>query len=66
MSNQNRLKSKIVWTTSLSLILLVVGELGLWNKIGIEESNVKIIIDSILSILVMFGILNNPTNEDRF
>lgn len=66
MDNQNRFKSKVVWTTVISLFLLVIGELGLWKVIGIDESSVKLIFDSILSILVLFGILNNPTSEDKF
>lgn len=61
----NRLKSKVVWATTISLILLVIGELGLWKNIGITESNLRIIFDSILSILVLFGILNNPTDSNK-
>ena len=62
----NRFKSKVVWGTIASLVLLVIGELGLWNKIGITESSLRIIIDSLLSILVLVGILNNPTNNENF
>ena len=66
MNKQNRLKSKLMWTTVIGLILMIVGELGLWSKIGISESNLRYILDSILSILVVFGILNNPTEKDTF
>lgn len=66
MDKQNRFKSKIVWSTVAGLILMIVGELGLWGKIGIEESNARYIIDSILSMMVVFGILNNPTDKGSF
>lgn len=65
-NKQSRFKSKVVWTTVISLLLLIVGEFGIWEYSGIAESNVRLVIDSILSILVIFGILNNPTDEDKF
>lgn len=62
----NRWKSKIVWSSSFALILIILGSLGLYEKIGITEERMKTIIDSILSILVIFGVLNNPTDSENF
>jgi uncharacterized membrane protein len=66
MDKQNRLKSKVVWSTVAGLILMIIGELGLWDKIGIQQDNIRYIIDSTLTILVLFGILNNPTEKGSF
>lgn len=62
----NRLKSKVVWISIASLVILIFGELGLFQKISITQDTFKIIIDSILSILVLFGVLNNPTDSENF
>jgi len=60
----NRWQSKIVWTSTFSLLLIILGTLGLYEKIGVTEDKLKTVIDSILSILVVLGILNNPSKEE--
>lgn len=65
-SVQNRLKSKVVWTSVTATILMLIGHLGLYKKIGITESSLQILIDGILNILVLFGILNNPSDSTKF
>lgn len=62
----NRWKSKIVWSSSFALILIILGSLGLYEKIGITEDKLKTVVDSILSLLVVLGILNNPTTTEKF
>lgn len=62
----DRYKSKVVWISVMSLVVLILSKCGLLSKIGIDEGTLKIVIDSILSILVIFGILNNPTNKEGF
>ena len=60
---QNRLKSPVLW---LSLAILIINQLGLHELIGIDEGTLKVIIDSIITILVALGIYNNPTAKDKF
>jgi len=62
----NRLKSKVVWISIASLVMLIFGELGLFQKMGITQDTFKIVIESILSLLVLFGVLNNPTDSENF
>lgn len=62
----NRLKSKVVWLSVLSLVIILMSIFGVFEKIGITEGNFKILIETILSILVLLGILNNPTDKDNF
>jgi len=62
----NRLKSKVVWISIASLVMLIFGELGLFQKMDITQDTFKIVIESILSLLVLFGVLNNPTDSENF
>jgi uncharacterized membrane protein len=63
---QNRLRSKVVWLSAISLILLILNTFGVFDKIGTDETSVKVVIDSFLSILVLFGILNDPRDPKNF
>lgn len=63
---QNRLKSKVVWASVLATILMLAGHLGLYKKIGISEQTLQLCIDGILNMLVLFGILNNPSDSEKF
>lgn len=62
----NRLKSKVVWLSVLSLVIMIMNGFGVFEKVGITEGNFKTLVETILSILVLFGILNNPTDKDNF
>lgn len=66
MPKQNRFKSRAVWAAVACLIILVMSNYGLFDKIGMTEDIAKTITTMILSILVGFGILNDPTNKDGF
>ena len=63
---QNRLKSKIVWLTLSSALLLLAGEWGLYDAIGIKQEVIQHTIDFVLLALTSFGILNNPTEGGEF
>jgi len=39
-------------------------QLNLFELIGVNSDSFKIIIESLLSILVLAGILNNPTTKE--
>jgi uncharacterized membrane protein len=64
--SRNRLKSKMVWVSIASLLLPIFGHLGLYKSTGITEDSLKITIDTILSLLVIVGILNNPLDSEKF
>ena len=64
--DQDRIKSPVLWTSIFSLILLVFNTFGLFELMGIEESNVKNLFDGILTVGVAYGIFNNPTNGEGF
>jgi len=61
--NQNRFTSPVLW---ISLFMLIVNQLGLHQLLGLDEGNLKIITDSLITILLATGIINNPVARDKF
>ena len=61
-----RLKSKVVWMGIISYVLPILGHIGLYEKIGITQDQVKYIVDIFIGLLVTFGLLNNPKDSKNF
>lgn len=62
---QSRWKSKVLWVSILIQVYIIADIVGLWQAIGIEKSVVSTIIDSVLQLLVIVGIINNPTDAEK-
>ena len=60
---QNRFKSKVFWTGIVSIILLIGGNYGLWDVIGMTSETFKILADLIFGALGAIGVFNNPTDS---
>jgi uncharacterized membrane protein len=60
---QNRLKSKVLWIGLTSALLLLLGEWGLYEMIGIKQEVIQHTIDFILLCLTGFGVINSPDNK---
>ena len=58
---KERLKSKVVWLSVLAQVIIIV---GVFCPDITDE--VKIIGTALLEIATLFGILNNPTDRDKF
>jgi uncharacterized membrane protein len=56
---QNRLKSKVLWTTSITLIVLF-----LKNEFDIELTSFDSYLEMAMVILVELGVINNPKNNE--
>ncbi|MGI5971189.1 MAG: hypothetical protein ACOX7P_05640 [Oscillospiraceae bacterium] len=63
---QSRWKSKVMWAAVFAQAVSIFGLLGLWDKIGITSDTFEGIVTALLEILVLFGILNSPTNKNSF
>lgn len=61
---QNRLMSKVVWLAVLAQIVVILQVSGLLEISQIEVINT--IATAVIQILVLFGILNNPTESGEF
>lgn len=64
---QNRLRSKVVWMSLFSALYLIYTTLAKeFGWVTIEDTTFNTVLNAFLGILVMFGILNDPTSSDTF
>ena len=66
MNIKIRLKSWAVWLSVLGAVGVILNSLGLLDKWGITSDAWQNIITAVGSVLVGFGILNNPTDKGKF
>ncbi len=60
---QNKWKSPVVWVT---LATAVIGFLVNTLELNIDSELVLAMVNACVTLLVGFGILNNPTNKSGF
>ena len=58
-----RFRSKVVIASVLSLVFLILTNLGIIN---LDNATIQNVINAILTILIGFGIVNNPTDNSNF
>lgn len=63
---QNRLKSWALWVSVAGAVWIILSAFGLPQKWDIEETTFKTVLDAVGTILIAFGICNNPTDKDNF
>lgn len=63
---QNRFKSWALWLSLAGALWVIICNTGLAEKIGITEGAFYDIVNAIGSLLVVFGIVNNPTDKQNF
>lgn len=63
---QSRWKSWPMWVSLAGAVWMILSSLGIAEKIGIDEGTFNTVVNSIGSILIVFGIVNNPTTPDKF
>lgn len=63
---QNRWKSWALWTSLAGAIWLILSTFGVPELIGVSGEQFNIVLDAIGSVLVAFGIVNNPTSRNSF
>ncbi|NLT64018.1 MAG: holin [Clostridiales bacterium] len=62
---QNRFKSWALWVSVAGALWIIASAFGLPEKAGITHSTFTAVLDAIGTILIAFGILNNPTDAKR-
>jgi len=63
---QARLKSRVVWAAIIAQVISICQLAGIFEKIGIDAGVVGDVAAAILQLLVLFGILNNPSDAENF
>ncbi len=63
---KERLKSRAVWVSVLGAVGVILNSFGVFEKIGIDNATFDVIVNAVGTILITFGILNNPTSKDCF
>ena len=63
---QNRFKSWALWVSVAGAVWIILSAFGLPEKWGIAETTFKTVLDAIGTILIAFGICNNPTDQENF
>ena len=63
---QSRWTSRVAWLTLLPVIILLGDTYGLWDLIKMSGDIFQKVYIGILTVLVAFGIFNDPTTKDSF
>ena len=63
---QNRFQSKVLWAAIVAQIIALGQLTGLFEQLGIDAGMIGDVAAGILQLLVLFGVLNNPTDSEKF
>ncbi len=63
---KERLKSWAVWVSVLGAVGVILNAFGVFERIGIDSTIFDMVVNAAGSILIAFGILNNPTDKECF
>lgn len=65
-ATQPRYKSWAMWLSVLGAIGVILNATGVFEQIGLDSAAWDVIVNALGSILIGFGILNNPTSKSSF
>jgi uncharacterized membrane protein len=60
---QNRFQSKVLWTAIIGQIISLAQLTGVFTQVGLDAGMVGDFAAGVLQILVLVGVLNNPTDS---
>lgn len=63
---KERLKSWAVWLSVFGAVGVILNSLGVFEKLGLDSAAFDTVVNAVGSILIAFGILNNPTDKNSF
>ena len=66
MNIKERLKSWAVWLSVLGAVSVILNAFGVFEMIGIDSMTFDMVLNAVGTILIAFGILNNPTDKKAF
>ena len=65
-SKQNRWRSKYLWISVASVVAFILGNWGIYEKVGLTNESFQNLVNLILSALATMGIINNPTDKKNW
>ena len=63
---QSRWRSKAAWVAVAAIIGFVLGNWGLFDKIGLTDESWQQLVELVLAGLAAFGVFNDPTCKTTF
>lgn len=66
VSIKERLKSWAVWLSVLGAVGVILNATGVFEKLGLDSKTFDMVVNAVGTILIAFGILNNPTDKNSF
>ena len=63
---QNRLRSWALWLSVFGALWVILSAFGLPEKWGVTSDLWNTVLNAIGTILISFGLLNNPTDKENF
>ncbi len=66
VSIKERLKSWAVWLSVLGAVGVILNATGVFELLGIDSMTFDMVVNAVGTILIAFGILNNPTDKNSF
>ena len=59
---QSRWNSKVLWAAIIAQVIAIGQLTGVWAQIGVDAGKLGDILAAILQLLVIVGVVNNPTD----
>lgn len=63
---QSRWQSKVLWASIIAQVIAIGQLTGLWASIGIDAGKLGDVLAAILQLLVIVGVVNNPTDGEAW
>lgn len=63
---KGRLRSWALWVSALGAVGIILDNLGVFDRLGLDGERWTVLVNAVGGILVAFGILNDPTSRDSF
>ena len=65
-ATQSRWRSKAAWVALLAIVGFVLGNWGLFERIGLTNESWQQLVELVLAGMAAFGVFNDPTSKASF
>ena len=64
--DQSRWRSKWLWAAIAAQVVALLAFTGVLEAIGVAEDWISSVIGGVLQLLVLLGVINNPTDKENW